>query len=685
MQLKKNKELNKQVLVQQLKKTQNYLNNIISLLPEHIYWMDLDGRIVGCNEQQARTFGLITSEQLIGKNIYDVAKILHWEKQIPDRIHANDSHVIKNKQGIEIEEMVVLNQEEHIFSVYKRPLFDEDGDVIGVIGISTDITSRKKMEEELKQAKETAEIANKAKDEFLFNMRHDIRTSLSGIQGFSELIKGEAHDEKISTYADNLVASCRALTNIHNQFLRAIRVFSGNIPLYKNKFNLPQKLQQVINLNLAKANEKGLTLTLSCDPKIPKYLVGDYTRFTGIAQELVTNALKYTSAGSVTVKASLEKQDNRQIIIKLSVTDTGIGIAEDKKQEIFTRFSRLTPSYEGKYVGLGLGLSVIKQFIDDLSGEIYVISESQKGSTFTCYLPFSEALSPDDIGIIEDNVDTDLFMPFEPIKIKPFSKINQDGTKKLLLVEDEEICALFAQTILQELGYQVDLAKNGTEALQKYKINTYDLIFMDVGLPDINGIEVTRKIRVDEKTTDKHVPIIALTAHIDNDSKQQCVESGMDTVLSKPIEKEKIGEILNAFIPSRIPKTDEVSPKIETSDLELLNISGEVMDFNFIKEKFHYKKNDPAFLSILSIACKILPLNMSSLQEAKKKKDWKMVEMLAHKISGSASYLGGLRTMQACHNLETYLMANKTRLVNELCALACNECQKLHSAIENLL
>ena len=567
----------------------------------------------------------------------------------------------------------------------------------------------------LKAEKEAAELANKVKTEFLQNMRHDLRTSLSGIQGFSELLRGEIIRSQFTSYPnsdiaainaaerrakkieyiDNLVASCRALTHIHNQILHAIQVFSGDVPTYRYKFSLENKLKQIVDLHLAKANEKSLEFKVNYDKRIPKYLVGDSRRFTAIALELVSNALKYTHSGKVVVSAVLESQQkrkdkhgNRKVVIKFVVQDTGIGISDDKKTEIFTRFGRLTPSYEGKYVGLGLGLSVVKQFIDDLAGEIYVDSVLNKGTTFTCYLPFMQSLSSD-----AKNVANDFELPLPNMEIgseniRPILQrvgAIRGRNKKIaglvnvvptiLQVEDEEVCVLITQSILVKLGFKVDVARNGEEALQKCKDRHYDLIIMDVGLPDISGIEVTRKIRVVEKSTNQYTPIIALTAHIDTESKQQCIESGMDAVLSKPIATEKFVEVLKAFIPScsirevekeKMKKTKTIKKsKADENEKVLLELDGAVLDFDYMKKNFWYGKEETKEL-LQKIALPSLEREVKLLQGASVEHDWDTVQRIAHKLSGACSSAGLMRLWAICKRLELYLMGKNSKITDEL-------------------
>jgi PAS domain S-box-containing protein len=674
-----------------IEELKNYYENIIALMPNNVYWLDKNLILRGCNNRVADLCGL-PREQCIGLDYSQISKLMKLDRGQADSFKQDDIEVIKTgKPKISVEEPPLPGENGEAVSYYissRVPMKNHNGDVIGVIGISTDITARKKAEEELKQAKEIAESANKAKTAFLENMRHDLRTSLSGIQGFSELIKKEVQKEGIDVkdHVNNLVASCRALTNIHNQILRAVRVFSGEVPSYRSKFDIRSKLRQVVNLNLAKAGEKGLKLSYYCDDDIPRYLIGDCKRLSGIALELTANALKYTDTGSVLLSIKIDKKTNDRFVIKFIVQDTGIGIPKDKKSEIFSRFGRLSPSYEGRYSGLGLGLSIVKQFIDEMHGEIYVSSEPGIGSTFTCYIPLYESLSGEDVEDDDLLDDEDIFFTKQETSIRPIASCAQptaDGGN-VLLVEDEKLCAMIAEAILSDLGKKVDIAKSGEEALKKSCSNNYEIIFMDIGLPDINGNEVTRKIRLSEKLTKKHVPIVALTAHVDNDNRQLCIESGMDAVLTKPVTQSKIEDVLKAFVSMPCNEVDFIhdAQSKDLDDSSLLRIEGKTIDFEYNEKLYRGKADYKALFKLVSDS---FANHIIELKAAYEKQDWKALNAAAHKITGGSSYCGAMRLNNACHNLEKYLYSGKTELISKLYNLILHEEMLLEEAIKYYL
>ncbi|WP_298628374.1 histidine kinase dimerization/phospho-acceptor domain-containing protein [uncultured Legionella sp.] len=280
----------------------HYYETIIGCMPGNVYWLDKHGKTVGCNKNVLTMFGLDSITQFKGLSFEEMGQIGHWtdtaiqsfKKDTLDVLHTGTSK-------LNVEEPPIPHHDGRIiyFLTHRVPLFDNKKNIIGVVGISLDITERKQLELELKSAKERAEAANNAKTEFLTNMRHDIRTPLSGIVGFSELLKSESTEARIKEYADNLITSSHALLSLMDEVLEAVRVSSGEIPMLKRKFSLMQTFEQVIDLNQARAHEKKLNLSLTMDTKLPRFVIGDKIRVHRIALELIGNALNFTDNGHV--------------------------------------------------------------------------------------------------------------------------------------------------------------------------------------------------------------------------------------------------------------------------------------------------------------------------------------------------------------------------------------------------
>ena len=501
-----------------------------------------------------------------------------------------------------------------------------------------------------KEAQRNADAANKAKAEFLSNMRHDIRTPLSGIMGFSELLKTETSEPRIKEYADNLVASSSALLSLLDEILETVRVSTGDVPAQKKKFDLHQLFQHIEALYKARALEKQLKLSLIWDKTLPNFVIGDKIRIHRIILELVANALKFTNKGFVSIRVELAKKQGRNFIMKLIVHDSGIGISQENQQDIYLQFKRLTPSYQGIYKGPGLGLYVVKQFIDDLAGEIYVASELHKGTSFTCLIPLQEPLLNDEQGVDKEQIAI-------PTYLEPTAAMSQNSKTRVLIVEDNRIAQSVARALLTNLSCQVDIAANSYEALEYYERTVYDLIFMDIGLgEDIDGYEITQKIRSKEDD-DHHTPIVALTAHALDESRQRGIESGIDAVLTKPLTRAQAINILKTFVPARIayasPPASKIQADLPAHSEELFQLE----QFPLLDYKLGLKNCGTNCMLVELLTLMItqeLPADFEQMKNAFAKKNYDVVERIAHKIKGGAVYVGTTRMKYACQYLERY-------------------------------
>ncbi|MBL7479710.1 ATP-binding protein [Legionella bononiensis] len=646
------------------------LKSLIEALPGDIYWKDLNGIWLGVNErgeESLKRMGFIRHrEEVLGKTDYEL-----FNKETADIYRKNDLEVITKKIEIAYEENVELVTGENLTQLStKRPIFDKNGAVSGVVGNTIDITYLKNIERELKAAKEAAEAANQAKTEFLANMRHDIRTPLSGIVGFAELLKSESHEERIKEYSDNLVASSHALLNLMDEVLEAVRVSSGDIPMLKRKFNLIQTVESVVALYSSKAQHKKIDLSLKIDERMPLYVLGDKIRLHRITLELIGNAINFTDKGYVHCHVELVKQKERNIVIKITVSDSGLGIPKEKQQEIYLQFKRLTPSYQGIYKGTGLGLYIIKQFINEMGGEIYVESEPGKGSCFTCLIPLQESLLDDDSGI-----DTEELLKEEQPYLSPLSHQVAATSKRnklpyILVVEDNLIAQSVAKSLLSALSCQVDVASEGTTAITLCDNNKYDLIFMDIGLGEgIDGYEITHHLRTKSPLA-QATPIIALTAHSGDENKQRCIEAGMDAVLTKPLTQAHATDILRTFVPSRhTPAAQEefaVKRELPDNNLELFQLE----QFALLDDEPALKNcgNNKAMLMELLylMANKELPADLEQMKNAFKMQDYLLIEKITHKIKGGAVYVGTTRMKYACQYVERYWKTGKRDLFDQL-------------------
>jgi two-component system, OmpR family, aerobic respiration control sensor histidine kinase ArcB len=627
---------------------------IIAAMPNNVFWWSKNGKALGCNYNTLKFLGLNSVDEFIGMTYERAAELAGWTGGQAKSFEKDDLQVINTGTPI-------LNKEEPPISdihgklfyyvTSRVPLFDKQNNIIGTLGISTDITERKQVEQ-IKLAKEKAEIANKAKTEFLENMRHDIRTPLSGIVGCAQLIQIQADNpKKVAEYVDDLVQSSNALLEFLNKILESIQVASGEIPLLKRRFNLYQALEQIVQLNKPQANVKHLNLQLDYDKTIPAYLLGDPVRVQRILLELLTNALKFTDKGEIKVVARLMKSKTQsgRLIVKLSVCDTGIGIPLDQQNEVYTRFKRLTPSYQGIYPGTGLGLSVVKQFMADLDGEIQLDSKPNQGSTFTCLIPFQESFSTENGNEVEEVLPFAMDICLADKKVAKVSTTQEaviTTGSHVLLVEDNLIAAKLAQNVLSNMNCRIDRVENGKAALLCVKKNHYDLILMDVGLPDVGGCELTQRIRLKQGHHNRSVPIVGLTAHIEIEKKQHCLANGMNAVYTKPLTPEKATEILNVFISDSLPSQMAIdNTNNALQDVALINVEQALQligSKKLAKETWNLLANS-------------LTEELVEIKQYHEVQDWTAIKAMAHKWRGGASYCGANRLEEACQQLEAVI------------------------------
>jgi len=509
-------------------------------MPGNVFWKDINGKYLGCNRNLAQILKLNSCDEIIGKansDLYDI--------KLAKLTDAMDAKVIAKGEELTLEEigLDVLGRRT-IYLTKKIPLYDGRGTVIGLLGISFDIGERKKIEAELKKSKKQAEESSKLKSQFISDMEHDLRTPCSGIAAMTEILeKSETNQERKENLHHVAKASARLL-DILNGILSFDQTVSGILPIIDKKFSIKKIIDGIFAIETPSVISKKLKLAVNYDDNIPKSIIGDEHRIARILLNIISNAIKFTPKGYVTVSIKMPKiVDEQHAVLQVIVEDTGIGIPSDKLEHIYERFVRVIPANENKYTGTGLGLSVVKRFIEDINGEIDAESVLGEGSKFTCTFPVK-------VPLVDD----------EPVENKPKGEkltISSKQKFKILLVEDDALAQTVASSFLKETLANnlagLDIASLGKEAVKLTNKNKYDLIFMDVGLPDIKGYEVTRKIRNLKTSKNKGTTIVALTAHDTAQEKKKSHAAGMDDFLTKPLNTEKIAKAIQKFLCKKAP------------------------------------------------------------------------------------------------------------------------------------
>ena len=511
----------------------NWLNNnlifqLVNLLPVSVFWKDKKGVYLGCNINFTKALGLNSIEEIIGKTDDDLAT-----RNLSTHYRGDDQEVILSanpKLNIE-EEQNFPDGKKLTILTSKVPIFDKNKEIIGVLGIYNDITA-------LKNAKESAEAANKAKTEFIRNISHDLRTPLSGIIGLSQLQAKEGASIQEKEYGQWIYGAAQQVLELLNSVVESAVIEDPLELIKKDRFDLIQLAEELRTLMQVSISSKKLQFQLKSDA-IPLILT-DRIKLKRLLLNLLSNAVKFTKKGTISLEINLLSIKNKQAKISMRVSDSGIGISKDKLEKIFDRFYRVHSSYLAEYSGYGLGLYLVKKSTEALGGTINVSSVEGEGSCFSLEFNFALAepansLSANDL---EPSFDEDLQSLATTIKLKG----------SVLVAEDNILIAYVVKKLLTGFGYQVEIASTGEAALQILQTQTFDCGLLDIGLPDLDGIEVTRRYRKWELLNNKpYLPIFALTAHAEEKVKQECQAAGCDQVLLKPFTKKDI-KIIEKFL-----------------------------------------------------------------------------------------------------------------------------------------
>jgi PAS domain S-box-containing protein len=508
-------------------------------------------------------------------------------------------------------------------SVYK----DDRGNTLGAVIVARDIMEQKRNEKELieakifaelaleitEEAKSRAEHALKAKQQFLSNMSHEIRTPMNAIIGFTKVILKTELTSKQREYLDAIKISGDALIVLINDILDLAKVDSGKMIFEKTQFKMEASIYSMLHLFEPKIQEKNLILIKEYDKQIPDVLIGDPLRLHQIILNLVSNALKFTNKGFIKVSVKLIAQTDEDVTIEFNVKDSGIGIAKHKIENIFENFQQASSGTSRIYGGTGLGLAIVKQLVESQGGIINVKSELMEGSTFSFTLSFLKSTN-------------EIKLETEPTVLELDSAVKQ---VKVLVVEDIPLNQLLMKTILDEFGFERDIASNGKIAIEKLEKNSYDIILMDLQMPEMNGFEATEYIRNEMKLK---IPIIALTADVTTVDLAKCTAVGMNDYIAKPVDDKLLYNKIVGLV-KKNNNTDKFR-SVNNKTTEVLRLT----DLSYLIQK---TKSDPSLMKeMISLYLEQTPPLILAMKKSLQDKDWHTLHASVHKMIPSFAIVG---------------------------------------------
>lgn len=505
------------------------------------------------------------------------------------------------------------------YNIQLLPLYGNNHKAQKMMVIFHNITEDKRAENRLVNAKKAAEKANQAKTEFLGNMSHEIRTPLNSILGFSEQLYKTKLTNRQQTYIDTIHSSSLHLQKIVNETLTITQIESGKIKLSEEQINFNKIIKEVYEITHIAADKKGIVYDYAIDPALERTLIGDELHIRQILLNIVNNAIKFTDKGYVKIVSTIKEETEKELIVKTDIIDTGIGISEKQREELFKKFEQANRNILKKYGGSGLGLAISKRLAEMQGGDIGLKSCVGQGSIFTVTLPLKKLTGETVKKYIEDIV-------IEPALIK---------NKNFLVVDDDENNLLLMEIIFKNWNIPIDMARNGKEAIRKIKKKKYDIVFMDIQMPEMNGINATIKIREDMNIPAEKLPILAVTANALKKEIKEYLNIGMNDYVIKPFkEKEVFAAIINNLGIEPCKEINRTKPESNTN-------ANETHDLYDLTELNNATKGNKEFFNqMIQTFIHNTKEGMSNIEEMQKNKQWKKIGETAHKMKPSFQHIG---------------------------------------------
>ncbi|MDI1303405.1 MAG: response regulator [bacterium] len=544
---------------------------------------------------------------------------------------------------------------------YIKCLNGEHNEPFKILGTIQDVSDQKEIERELIKAKDLAEQSTRVKEQFLTNMSHEIRTPMNGIIGFAKILEGTNLDAEQRQSVNAIKRAGKNLMVVINDILDFSKIEAEKMIFEEVNFSLSKNIKGVMELFSPIAKEKNIKLIANIDSQINDFLVGDPTRLSQILINLVGNALKFTDKGYVELNVSQVQETETETFLEFAIVDTGVGIPQDKISSIFESFNQASNETTRKFGGTGLGLTITRRLIELQGGSIKVESEVEIGSKFSFLIQFKKVKK----GIVTT------------VKLKK-EELSPDFLKdvNILLVEDNELNQLLAIKVFEKFDKTIDIADNGKIAIDKIEKNNYDIILMDIQMPEMDGIELTKYIRASVGPK-SNTPIIALTAHATVIEEKRCLDNGMNDYLSKPFDFNELLEKIHYNLMNTKKNILIDSAKKET-----------LVDFTYLNE---FTEGDADFIqSMVDLFMQNLPISLEIILNSNEADDIKILKAEVHKLKSSISLLGIAQASKSIEIIENEIETNpfgqkrkeEVEKFNEICLQVFTELEILYGYSE---
>ncbi|MGF7009806.1 signal transduction histidine kinase/ActR/RegA family two-component response regulator [Lachnospiraceae bacterium PF1-21] len=509
-----------------------YLNSLLRIMPEIVLFINTDLKVIMCSESYLAAAGMKSYDEIIGT------------PAIPERLEYPNAQAISSAEqelidamesGITIEEEIFFSfipgTSKRYYKKYVRPLSDTRGQAIGAILLFIDVT-------DISIAREDAKKASEAKGIFLANMSHEIRTPMNAIIGMTHIARESNEINKKDECLTKIESASAHLLGVINDILDMSKIEAGKFTLSDSEFAFEDLIEQIVTVTSFKVNEKLQKFTIDVDKNVPPFIISDQQRLSQVITNLISNAIKFTpEGGCIDLRIrNLSEQDDI-CTLQVDVADTGIGISEQQQKQLFQSFQQADSSISRKYGGTGLGLAISKSIILQMNGDIWVESDAGKGSVFK----FTAQVKRGAVGNTDTKKGKDLTEETKGI----FTG------RRILVVEDNEINREIVHALLRDTGATLESAENGRiayDSLLREETTPYDIILMDVQMPEMNGYEATKAIRSTTNPSVCNTPIIAMTANVFREDIEMCLEAGMNDHIGKPLDVDEVMAKLKKYM-----------------------------------------------------------------------------------------------------------------------------------------